>query len=48
MGIPGGPMKVPSGGGAGGPGLLGRVGGGWGGLVGPTGLFVGLGLEAVV
>ena len=47
MGIPGGPMKVPSGGGAGGPGLLGRVGGGWGGLVGPTGLLVGLGLEVV-
>ena len=44
MGIPGGPMNVPSGGGAGGPGLLGLVGAGRGGLVGPTGFLVGLGL----
>ena len=39
-------MNAPGGGGAGGPGLLGRVGlgrVGRGGLVGPTGLGVGLG-----
>lgn len=56
MGIPGGPMKAPGGGGAGGPGLLGPGAGGLVGLVGlvglggPTGFLVGLGfgLEVVV
>ena len=51
MGTPGGPMKAPGGGGAGGlgrGGLVGRVG--LVGLGGPTGLAVvglGLGLEVV-
>lgn len=43
MGIAGGPMKVPRGGGAGGPGLL-VVGIGRGGPMGPTGFCVGWGL----
>ena len=43
-------MKVPSGGGAGGPGLVGPGVGGLVGLGGPTGFWVGLGfgLEVVV